>query len=73
MSQTEIQEIFKLSRDEKIELVQLLWDDIAKDTNSLDLLPPQIEELDRRLERINNGNAKFKPWEEIKNKYQKMI
>ena len=70
MSQKEIAEILKLSRIEKLELVQILWDDISKDIDTLNLTPPQIAELDRRLNRINNGEAKFNLWDDVKKKYQ---
>ena len=70
MSQIQIKEILKLSRDDKIDLVQILWDDISKDTNISDLSKSQIDELDRRLNRIDSGYSSFKPWNELKKKYK---
>jgi len=40
----------KLPLDERIRLVEDLWDSIAADQNSLTLTPDQRTELDRRLD-----------------------
>jgi putative addiction module component (TIGR02574 family) len=70
MSQSKLQELLNLNRDDKIELVQLLWDNISQDAEFINLHPSQIEELDKRLKKINNGKAVFKSWDEVKIKYQ---
>ena len=73
MSQKQIQELLKLSIDEKIELVQLLWDEIAREQVYSNLTQNQMDELSNRLERINTGKAIFKSWDEIRAKYQNVI
>lgn len=40
----------KLPLDERIRLVEDLWDSIASDQNALPLAPEQQAELDRRLD-----------------------
>lgn len=40
----------ELSVDERIRLVEDLWDSIAADQNALPLTPEQEDELDRRLD-----------------------
>jgi len=40
----------KLPLDERIRLVEDLWDSIASDQNALPLTPEQKAELDRRLD-----------------------
>ncbi len=37
-----------------------------KDEGDYNLSPAQQEELDKRLERYERGDMKFKPWEETK-------
>ena len=69
MSQNQFQEIFNLSRDEKIELVQMLWDDISEHNQDIEIPDWQIEELDRRMQKINDNTATYKTWDELKTKY----
>jgi putative addiction module component (TIGR02574 family) len=40
----------ELPLDERIKLVEDLWDSIAAEQKALPLTPPQREELDRRLD-----------------------
>ena len=42
----------KLSIDERIRIVEDLWDSIALDQNALQLTPDQTAELDRRLNAV---------------------
>lgn len=47
----------KLTLEERIQLVEELWDSIADDQNLLPLTPEQRAELDRRLDAQGaNGN-----------------
>ena len=69
MSQNQFQEIFNLSRDEKIELVQMLWDDISEHNQDIDIPDWQLEELDRRMQKIDDNTATYKSWDELKTKY----
>ena len=47
---TEFEPLFKLSRAERLQLVEDLWDSIAADQKALPLTPAQRAELDRRLD-----------------------
>ncbi len=70
MMNTQIAALHKLPKNEKIELVQLLWEDIAKD-QEYDSLPADHKSiLNERLEKIYQGKAEFKSWDEIRRKYQ---
>ena len=53
----------KLSVEERIALVEELWDSIAEDTA---LPEPQRAELDRRLEDHQRDPGNVVPWEVIK-------
>jgi putative addiction module component (TIGR02574 family) len=55
--------IEKLSVEERIALVEDLWDSIAEDTP---LTEPQRAELDRRLEDHRRDPGNVVPWEVIK-------
>ena len=71
MTAIQINKLLKLKRDEKIELVQLLWDDIAKETTTINIPQSHKELVEHRLQKIQKGFGKFKSWEEIKKKYQR--
>ena len=50
-----------LSVDERIRLVEDLWDSIAADQNALPLTPEQRLELDRRLDHYDDDVAAGQP------------
>ena len=69
MTAAQIEELNKLPLKEKIKLVQQLWENIAKE-QSYDKLPEDHKKfLNERLAKIKSGNATFKTWTEVKNKY----
>jgi len=73
MTKLQMSDLHKLSVKDKIKIVQTLWDDIAKE-QSLDTIPDEHKRiLDERIKRIDSGNAKFKSWTDIQNKYQKLL
>lgn len=62
-------DIEKLSPDERLELLEELWDSLRKDPSSVPLTPAQQEELDRRLDDleadIESGLPLGIPWDEV--------
>ena len=69
MTQTKLKELLELSKEEKIELVQTLWDSIADEKSIEPVSDKHKEILQERIKRINSGRAKFKNWEDIKSRY----
>ena len=65
-----LEQIALLSVEEKIVLVERVWDDIATDARSQKLeLSEELEtELARRLALIKNGQTQFFSWNEVKTK-----
>ncbi len=61
-----------LSLKEKINLVQNLWDEITAEQVFVEMPIEHSKILDERLQSIENGNANFVSWNEIKNKYKKI-
>jgi putative addiction module component (TIGR02574 family) len=60
-----LKELMELSVEERLELVQDLWDSIAPQ----DLPPPseeQMAEMDRRLVEHEKDPSRASPWEEVK-------
>lgn len=55
----------KLPLDERIRLVEDLWDSIASDRNALPLTPEQQAELDRRLDAYEADGDPGRPAEDV--------
>ena len=62
-------DIEKLSPDERLELMEELWDSLRKEPASVPLTQAQQEELDRRLDDleadIESGAPLGIPWDEV--------
>ena len=63
-----LEQISHLSVEEKIVLVERVWDNIADDTRSQSLeISPELEaELARRLVLVQTGQTTFFSWNEVK-------
>jgi putative addiction module component (TIGR02574 family) len=65
----DITEIKKLSVDERLEMVEAILDSIAEDTHKTgSITKEQQEEVIRRIDLIESGEAKTYSWEEAKRK-----
>lgn len=62
----DINEIKKLSVEERIQMVEAIWDSIEDDTIDLNMTPEQKKEIERRIEKYERGEGKFYSWEEVK-------
>jgi putative addiction module component (TIGR02574 family) len=64
----DIKEIRKLSVEERIVLVESIWDSIAEDTNPEGLAIPEAErqEILKRYNDFKGGNQKTYSWDEVK-------
>ena len=69
MTKDQLNELRKLSREEKIELVQTLRDDIATDQSANDIPEEHKELLEKTLQRLAEGSTQFNNWEEVREKY----
>lgn len=61
-----LNEITSLSIEDRIMLVQAIWDSIAAEQAYLDLTATQKQELDRRMEEYKKNIDNTITWEEIK-------
>ena len=61
-----LEEILKLSVEERLSLVTTIWDSIAADPEALELTDTQKAELDRRLEDLERNPDAGSPWPEVK-------
>jgi putative addiction module component (TIGR02574 family) len=66
MSKVSIADILDLPVDERIRLVEDIWDSIAAVPEAVSLTEAQRQELDRRLESFHAHPEAGSPWEEVK-------
>jgi putative addiction module component (TIGR02574 family) len=58
-------DIEKLDADQRLQLIERLWDSLEDSALALPLTAAQKRELDSRLDRIDAGDDAGIPWEEI--------
>jgi len=58
-------DINKLSPEERLDLIEELWDSLSDDPMKIPLTDAQAKELDRRLEDMNNDSSLGIPWETV--------
>ena len=54
-----------LSPDERLKLLEQLWDSLGKNAESLPLTGAQRDELDRRLDDLERDGGGGIPWEQV--------
>ena len=71
MSASLLKNALKLSKAERILLVEQIWDSLANEQDAPELSPAQKAELDRRLARFKRTGPLGKPWSEVKQRLKK--
>jgi putative addiction module component (TIGR02574 family) len=59
-------DIDKLAPEERLELIEKLWDSLRANPEAVRLTRAQREELDRRLDELDSGEAEVVSWDEAK-------
>lgn len=57
-------DIDKLTREERLDLIEQLWDSLADE--DVPLTTAQREELDRRLDRLDREGPVGIPWDQVR-------
>ncbi|MGM0565863.1 MAG: addiction module protein, partial [Bacteroidota bacterium] len=70
---TEIKDLLKLSVDERIHLVQTIWDSIAADTEASGISDEHKKILDERLEAHKTNPEDVVSWNEVKRSVKKIL
>lgn len=65
--------IERLGIEERLTLVEQLWDSIAADSKSVPLTETQRSELDRRITEHETNPSHVVPWEEVKTSINKRL
>ena len=72
MTNIQMSELHKLSVKDKMEVVQTLCDDIAKEQSIGEFPESHKKILDERIQKIAEGEAIYKPWSEVQKKFENM-
>ncbi len=63
-----LSELLELPVEERLRLVELLWESVAECPEALELTVAQKQELDRRLAAYERDPDAGVPWAELKNR-----
>jgi putative addiction module component (TIGR02574 family) len=66
MEEITIDSVLELPVDQRLRLVQAIWDSIADAPETLPLSDAERAELDRRLEDYRRNPSSGRTWEEVK-------
>jgi putative addiction module component (TIGR02574 family) len=66
MNTINLEPVFKLPVEERIRIVEAIWDSVASDAHELELQPWQAEELDRRVAEFEANPTGGISWAEVK-------
>jgi putative addiction module component (TIGR02574 family) len=65
------QEVSQISVDDRLDLIDLLWESLSELSESLSVTDAQKAELDRRLLNLQNDPTAGSSWEEVKQRLGK--
>ena len=54
-----------LSQEERLTLLEQIWDSLTSDPGAVPFTPAQRAELDHRLDEIERGEVDGIPWEDV--------
>ncbi len=66
MAVPSLEELTRLPLDERLEIVEALWDSIAADSRDLPVSPEQAAILDERLADLEAAPEAGRPWSEFR-------
>ena len=66
-------EVKNLSVEEKLLLMEALWNDLSEKVESMEIPERHKEILDEREKKIQAGEAKFVDWEKAKKQINKAV
>lgn len=59
-------EIEKLSTEERLRLIEELWESLRSHPKAVPITDAQRQELDHRLDEFDRGDVEAIPWDEVK-------
>lgn len=71
MSTPVLDEILKLSVEDRIRLVEEIWETVSMDPQAVPVTQAQKEELDRRLDDLARNPEAGRSWEEFRSELER--
>ena len=71
MSPSQLEQILNLSVEDRIQLVEAIWDSIADDPDSLPVTGAQRAELDRRLAAHQQDPKATRSWPQVRDELKR--
>ena len=71
MSSAVLDEILKLSVEDRIRIAQEIWDSVAADEEGVPVTQAQKDELDRRLDDLARNPDAGRSWEEFRSELER--
>lgn len=65
-TQEHLDHLLKLNKNEKVSIVQLLWDSIASDNEPMSVSQEEKDLLDERKEQYDAGKLQGNSWKKVK-------
>ena len=66
-------DINRLNTEERLELIEDLWESLISDPSSIPVTDAQKQMLDQRLAELDSRDVAGIPWEEVKAQIQKKL
>ncbi len=66
-------EIDDLNIEERLELIESLWESLVVDPSNIPVTDAQKKMLDERLDEVDAGDDAGIPWEDVKARIQKRL
>ena len=68
-----LDDIRQLSVDERLELLEQIWETIAAEPDHVRLSNDQVAELDRRLDDYERDPEQGSPWEQVRERIENSL
>jgi len=68
-----LDEVKKLPVNDRIKLVENIWEGIEAETSEISLTPAQTAELQRRIEEYERNPTSGIPWEEVRDRWRERL
>ena len=66
-------DIAKLTPDERLRLIDELWESLRVTPEAVTVTPQQREELDRRLDELERADVELVPWDEVRRRLRSHV
>lgn len=62
-----ITEVRSLPLREKLQILEVIWEDLSSHVDAMEISPSERELLDQRITRVRDGETDVHDWDSVKN------